>query len=136
MISFHQFHALLSTDAVHSLFELHPIINDTFDSDTNFSLSELHLPTQLPEQITILLQHYKTLFLPPTSLPPHRLIYHKIHLLPTSKPVNVRPYRYPYFQKIEMEKLVKEMLEQGIIKPSHNPFLLSRFVGQEKGWHI
>lgn len=97
MISFHQFHALLSTDAVHSLFESHPIINDTLASDTNFSLLEPHLPTQLPEQIIILLQQYKTLFSPPTSLPPHRLIDHKIHLLPTSKPVNVRPYRYPHF---------------------------------------
>lgn len=36
--------------------------------------------------------------------------------------MNALPYRYPHFQKIEIEKLILEILEQGIIKPSHNPF--------------
>ena len=97
MISFHQFQALLSKDTVHSLYELHPIINEDLNSDTNSSSSKLNLPAHLPKQITFLLQQYKTLFSPPTGLPPHRLIDHKIHLLPTSKPVNVRSYRYPHF---------------------------------------
>ncbi|GJZ97330.1 retrotransposon-related protein [Tanacetum coccineum] len=48
----------------------------------------------------------------PTTLPPHRIIDHIIHLLPNTKPVNVRPYRYLHCQKGEMEKLVKEMMEQ------------------------
>ncbi|RVX18944.1 Retrovirus-related Pol polyprotein from transposon 297 [Vitis vinifera] len=47
---------------------------------------------------------------------PHRTIDHKIHLIPNSKPVNVRPYRYPHFQKNEMEKLIREMLDQVTIK--------------------
>ncbi|GKE12301.1 ty3-gypsy retrotransposon protein, partial [Tanacetum coccineum] len=49
----------------------------------------------------------------PTTLPPHRIIDHRMHLLPNTKPVNVRPYRYPHYQKSKMEKLVKEMMEQG-----------------------
>nr|GEZ48727.1 retrotransposon-related protein [Tanacetum cinerariifolium] len=54
----------------------------------------------------------------PTTLPPHRSIDHRIHLLPETKPVNVRPYRYLHYQKGEMEKLVNEMLSQeDVIQP-------------------
>nr|GMD82510.1 Transposon Ty3-G Gag-Pol polyprotein [Ipomoea batatas]GME15449.1 Transposon Ty3-G Gag-Pol polyprotein [Ipomoea batatas]GME19231.1 Transposon Ty3-G Gag-Pol polyprotein [Ipomoea batatas] len=44
-----------------------------------------------------LLLEFSSIFEPPDSLPPHRNFDHRIHLLPNSKPVNVRPYRYPYF---------------------------------------
>ncbi|GKA34660.1 hypothetical protein Tco_0721089 [Tanacetum coccineum] len=58
----------------------------------------------------------------PTTLPPYRSVDHRIHLYPNTKPVNVRPYRYPHYQKGEMEKFVNEMLSQGIIRVSHCPF--------------
>jgi hypothetical protein len=34
----------------------------------------------------------------------------------------VRPYRYPFYQKEEIEKIVQELLDSGMIRPSHNPF--------------
>ena len=49
-------------------------------------------------------------------------IGNNIHLLPNSEPVNVRPYQYPYFQKLEIEKQVESMLQNGIIRPSKSPF--------------
>ena len=37
-------------------------------------------------------------------------------------PVHERPYRYPYFQKSEIDKIVNELLELGSIQPSQSPF--------------
>lgn len=33
----------------------------------------------------------------------------------------VRPYRYPCFQKTEIEKLVTEMLKSRVVRPSQSP---------------
>ena len=40
-----------------------------------------------------------------------------------SNPINARPYRYPQFQKREIEAQIKTMLDQGIIRPSCSAFL-------------
>lgn len=34
---------------------------------------------------------------------------------------NLRPYRYPYSHKDEIEKLIDDMLKGGIIRPSNSP---------------
>lgn len=36
--------------------------------------------------------------------------------------MNIRLYRYPYFQKAEIEKQVHDMLSSGLIQLSNNPF--------------
>ena len=116
---------MLYKSKIDSLFELHSLPTESSTTHTTTNTlpdDDLAFPESLPESITTLLQNFKALFASPTSLPPHRLFDHKIHLIPNSKPVNVRPYRYPYFQKTEMEKLVREILNQGIIKASQSPF--------------
>lgn len=70
----------------------------------------------------MLLTKYATLFETPNQIPPPRLITHQIHLLPNSTPINVRPYRYPHFQKSEIEKQVATMLSSGMIQLSRSPF--------------
>ena len=47
---------------------------------------------------------------------------HVIHLIARSVPPNIRPYRYPFAQKSEIEHMVAEMLEAGIIQLSQSSF--------------
>ncbi|MCH90591.1 RNA-directed DNA polymerase (Reverse transcriptase), partial [Trifolium medium] len=58
----------------------------------------------------------------PKGLPPKRMKEHEIALKEGQEAVNVRPYRYPYHHKNEIERQVKEMLSTGIIRPSTSSF--------------
>jgi len=69
-----------------------------------------------------LLRQFDDVFREPRGLPPARSYDHRIHLLPGTAPVAVRPYRYPQLQKDELERQCSEMLAQGIIRPSTSPF--------------
>ena len=62
--------------------------------------------------LSMLLHEVLPLFQTPATLPPSRPTNHAIHLEPNTKPVNVRPYRYPYFQKQEIKRQVKDMLRR------------------------
>jgi len=68
-----------------------------------------------------LLANYDDIFKEPTELPPHKAHDHSITLQEGVQPVSVRPYRYPYYQKEEIEKIVKELLATGVIRPSTSP---------------
>lgn len=57
-----------------------------------------------------------------SDLPPTRSHDHKIILRKGTNPINVRPYRYPTFQKSVMEGLVAEMFSEGVIRPSNRLF--------------
>ena len=56
----------------------------------------------------------------PKGLPPIRDHDHAIHLIPIIFRPNIWPYRYPYVQKSEIERMIVEMLEAGIIQPSQS----------------
>lgn len=77
---------------------------------------------EVPFDIQEILHEYDDLFKEPKSLPPQRECDHQIILKEGTEPVHVRPYRYPYIQKNEIENIVKEMLDSGIIRPSMSPF--------------
>jgi len=69
-----------------------------------------------------LLDTYQPIFQPPTTIPLTRLHEHQIHLLPNSQLVHVKLYRYPYFQKHEIELWVEDMLCCHLIRPSRSPY--------------
>jgi hypothetical protein len=62
-------------------------------------------------------KHSKIFEYIPKGIPPTQNHDHEIHLIPGSVPPNIRPYRYPYAQRREIECMVEEMLEDGIIRP-------------------
>ncbi|KAJ8751592.1 hypothetical protein K2173_016841 [Erythroxylum novogranatense] len=78
--------------------------------------------TTVQPDLEEILKDHECVFQKPTTLPPPRTRDHRIPLLPDAKPVNVRPYRYPYFQKIEIERQVQELLATGLIRPSSSPY--------------
>jgi hypothetical protein len=75
-----------------------------------------------PALLSRLLESFDSVFAAPSSLPLPRACDHRIHLLPGTAPVAVRPYRYPHLQKDELEAQCAAMLNQGIIRPSTSPF--------------
>nr|GMD34100.1 Transposon Ty3-G Gag-Pol polyprotein [Ipomoea batatas] len=117
-ISFHQLQAMATKGDIRALYEIQPI-NPTEPIDQ--VPIQPTLPT-VPKPLKEVLLEFSSIFESPTQLPPHCVFYHKFHLLPNTKPVNVRLYRYPYFQKAEIENLVREMLDQGLVRPSRSPF--------------
>ena len=56
------------------------------------------------------------------DLPPSRATDHAINILPEATPINVRPYRYPHYQKKEIEDQISSMLDKGFIRTNASPF--------------
>ncbi|KAK4391381.1 Transposon Ty3-G Gag-Pol polyprotein [Sesamum angolense] len=73
-------------------------------------------------KILELLLQFEDVFQEPNSLPPERNIEHCIELLLDAIPKKKHPYTYAYGQKTKIERIVKEMLNSGIIRPSHSSF--------------
>ncbi|KAJ4797633.1 polyprotein [Rhynchospora pubera] len=69
-----------------------------------------------------ILKQYSEVFQEPSSLPPPRVVDHTIPLLPGTQPISQRPYRYSYFQKLEIEKIIEDLLRNQLIQPSSSPF--------------
>eukprot|EP00253_Pinus_taeda_P011631 PITA_11631 len=86
------------------------------------SLDVSTLKSSISPDLQKVLDDHSKVFETPKGLPPIRDHDHAIHLIPGSVPPNIRSYRYPYSQKSEIEHMVAEMLEAGIIQPSQSSF--------------
>lgn len=111
--SLHQLRRLADTNAIDTCLSLQLL---------SPSPTQPHHSPPLPADITTLMVKYNKLFAEPHKLPPRRQTDHQIPLNHNTDPVNVRPYRYPQFQKKEIESQIREMLQQGIIQLSNSAF--------------
>lgn len=98
---------------------------------------EKQLVSEVPATLESLREEYVGVFTT-TGLPPARGHKHAIVLKVGSNSVSVRPYRYPHFQKDEIEKLIQEMLAAEIIKVSSSPFssLVLLVKKKDGSWHF
>jgi hypothetical protein len=77
----------------------------------------------VPQDLQALLSKHQTVFSTPQGLPPSCGVHdHSIPLVPGILPPNIRPYRHPFAQKNEIEKMVQELLTARVIRPSTSPY--------------
>ncbi|XP_050916371.1 uncharacterized protein LOC127131495 [Lathyrus oleraceus] len=105
-----------------------------------FFLQTLQAEEQSPKltEWEEVLKSFEKVFNLPAGLPPIRKHDHAITLKDEADIPNLRPYRYPFFQKNEIEKIVKEMLQTGIIRHSTSPFSSPVLLVKKKdgGWRF
>ena len=103
-------------------------------------LCSLEVPTlksYISPDIQKVLDNHSKVFDTPKGLPPIFDHDHAIHF-PRSVPPNIKPYRYPFAQKSEIEPMVAEMLEDGIIQPIQSYFSTPVVLVHKKdgSWHM
>ncbi|GMJ09006.1 hypothetical protein HRI_004569800 [Hibiscus trionum] len=76
----------------------------------------------LKAEIEALLSEFRVVFEEPVGIPPERGHDHRIELKDEKAVVKVKLYRHPTHQKDEIEKLVGEMMQSGIIRDSNSAF--------------
>jgi hypothetical protein len=76
----------------------------------------------VPQDLQSILSKHQVVFSTPQGLPPsHGVHDHSSPLVLDNLYPNIRPYRHPFSQKNEIEKIVLELLNTGVIHPSTSP---------------
>ena len=86
------------------------------------SIQAIETPFVHHELQAILSKHQVVFSTPQGLLPSHGFHDHSIPLVPGSIPPNVLPYRHLFSQKNEIEKIVQELIQEGVICPSSIPY--------------
>jgi hypothetical protein len=91
------------------------------------------------QDLQSILSKHQVVFSTPQGLPPSCGVHdHSIPLVPGSLPPNIRPYRHPFSQKNEIERMVQELLNAGVIHPSMSPYSspVVMVMKKEGSWHM
>ena len=75
-----------------------------------------------PERLQALLDKYKQVAEPLTTLPRVRPVPHAIELQPGTVPPYKQPYRLSQAEREEVDRQVTDLLAKGFIRPSSSPF--------------
>ncbi|XP_060969861.1 uncharacterized protein LOC133037067 [Cannabis sativa] len=100
-LTFSQLHALFREGDIRDCLKLYTtVVKQQEDNHSLQGLADI-----LPKEASGLLSEFQDVFAEPKQLPSHRKDDYRIFLQQGTTPINVRPYRYPYFQKDVIEKL-------------------------------
>jgi hypothetical protein len=105
-------------------------------------ISQLHAiqTTETPsmsQDLQSILSKHQLGFSTPQGLPPScGVLDHSIPLAPRILPLNIHPYRHAFSPKNEIEKMVQELLNTCVIRPSTSPHssLVVIFMKKEGSW--
>ena len=67
--------------------------------ELSHAMATIDSPQECPQEIDKVIQEFEAVFQNSMGLPPVRGSEHKIELQQGCEPMNVRPYRYPQYQK-------------------------------------
>jgi hypothetical protein len=93
----------------------------------------------VPQDLQSILSKHQVVFSTPQGVPPSCGAHdHSIPLVPRSLPPNIHPYRHPFSQKNEIEKMVQELLNTGVIRRSMSPYSspVVMVMKKEGSWHM
>jgi isoprenylcysteine carboxyl methyltransferase (ICMT) family protein YpbQ len=92
----------------------------------------------VPASLQFVLNQFAQVFESQFTLPLPRTIDHAISLKPNAKVVNLRPYRYSYFRKLELNKIIEELLKTEVIQASTSPYVSSALLVKKKdgSWRL
>ena len=90
-----------------------------FNSIQAIESTTLHMHHEMQQ----VLDRHQWVFDKPKELPPYRGEHdHSIPLVLGTELSNVHPYQYPFAKNNEIKKIIKELLEAGVIHPNINPY--------------
>jgi hypothetical protein len=102
------------------------------------AIQAIETPSVL-QDLQAMLSKNQLVFSTPQGLPPFCGVHdHSIPLVPGSLPPNIRLYHHPFSQKNEIEKMVQELLNAGVICPSTSPYLspVVMVLKKEDSWRM
>ncbi|XP_072054839.1 uncharacterized protein [Arachis hypogaea] len=119
-------------------------LNALRNNEEGFLVTPVFIADSTEAQLSVssatlaILQQFEDVFQSPYGLPPQRTHNHAIVLKDSAEIPNIRPYRYPHYQKAEIKKIIDEMLQIGIIRPSTSPFSSPVILVKKKdgGWRF